>query len=249
MRGKIAWQPARPGRFTIAEWEIEGRATALLLLDLQIGHLDPERGVGPALRAGFPGLATYYYERLRACVLPAVLELQAFFRQHELPIIYARSGLALAEGAELAAWSWRRQQLRQSAATIPLLLPPGALERELWPALEPRPDELALDKPTLSPFNGTALDQYLRNMGVQNLAIAGLLTNAAVETTARDAGDRGYNAIVVEDACAALAPEDHAAGTAFASWYVVKTTRELLDQLEPLVDSAAGSQAWRPTQP
>jgi len=236
VRGKIAWQPARPGRFTIAEWEIEGRATALLLLDLQIAHVDPTRGVGPIFHERFPTLAAYYYARLRDPVLPTVLELQSFFQQHELPIIHARSALALPDGADLAAWSWRRRQLRESAAGIPLLLPPGAPERELWPALEPRPDELVLDKPTLSPFNGTALDQYLRNMGVENLVIAGLLTNAAVETTARDAGDRGYNAMVVEDACAALSAEDHAAGTSFASWYVVKTTSELIDQLSPLVD-------------
>ncbi len=101
--------------------------------------------------------------------------------------------------------------------------------------MEPRPDELVLERITLSPSNGTALDQYLRNMCVENLVVAGVLTDAAVETTARDAGDRGYNVIVVDDACAALAPAHHAAAFDHASWYVVKTTAEVLDQLGALL--------------
>ena len=50
MRGKIPWQRAREGRYVIPEWEIEPRATALLLLDLQVAHLDPDRGLGRRLR-------------------------------------------------------------------------------------------------------------------------------------------------------------------------------------------------------
>jgi nicotinamidase-related amidase len=237
MRGKISWQRPRSSRYTIGEWEIEGHATALLLLDLQIAHVDPARGAGPELKARFPRLAAYYYERLRDVVLPAVLELQRFFRQRDLAVMYANSGLALPTGEELAPWSWRATGLRHPSPAgpgIPMLLPPGSPERELWPALERRPDELVLFKQTLSPFNGTALDQYLRNMEIENLVIAGLLTNGAVETTARCAGDRGLTAIVVEDACAALSPRDHADGTAFASWYVVKSSQLLMEELSPL---------------
>jgi nicotinamidase-related amidase len=97
-----------------------------------------------------------------------------------------------------------------------------------------------LDTTTLSPFNSTALDQYLRNMGVENLVVAGVLTDAAVETTARDAGDRGFNVIAVEDACAALEAEHHDTTFATASWYVGKTTNEVIDQLGPLLQPARG---------
>lgn len=235
MRGSVPWQRPRAGRYVISEWEIEGRATALLLVDLQIANVDSERGVGPALWSRYHRLASYYYDRLRYQALPAALALEAFFRQHDLPVIHACSGLALAEGRDLAPWSWRAAQARQPWSGVPLLLPPGSAERQIWPELEPRPDELVLDKQTLSPFNSTAIDQYLRNMAVENLVIAGVLSNGAVETTARNAGDRGFNTIVVEDACAAFSTEDHRAGTAFGSWYVVKSKDELLEQLGPLV--------------
>ncbi|HZR98837.1 MAG TPA: isochorismatase family cysteine hydrolase [Chloroflexota bacterium] len=233
MRGKIPWQPPREGRYVISEWEIEPRATALLLVDLQVAHLDPDRGLGQRLRA-YPAQRAYYYGRVRDVVLPNVARLQAFFRENGLQLIYTRLGLQTADGDDLAPWSWQTAAQRAAPAAPPRY-PPGAPERELWPTLAPRPDELILDKITLSPFNGTALDQYLHNMQIENLVVAGVLTDAAVETTARDAGDRGYSTIAVEDACAALAPEHHAATFATASWYVGKTTAEVLAQVGGLL--------------
>jgi nicotinamidase-related amidase len=234
MRGKIPWQRPRPNRYTIDEWEIEAEATALLLVGLQVAQLDPERGLGRRLRSQ-PARQTYYYGRLRDTVLPNVARLQAFFRQHGRQLIYTRLGLLTADGRDLAPWSWQAAAQRAAPADAPPRYPPDAPERELWPALAPRPDELVLDTLTLSPFNSTSLDQYLRNMSVENLLVAGVLTDAAVETTARDAGDRGYNAIAVEDACAALAPEHHTAALDSASWYVVKTTDEVLEQVGGLL--------------
>jgi nicotinamidase-related amidase len=234
MRGKVPWQTAREGRYTIGEWEIEPRATALLLLGLQGAHVDPERGLGRQLQAQ-PTQAAYYFGRLADVVLPNVLRLQAFCREHSLQVVYTRLGVQTADGRDLAPWSWQAAAQRAAPADAPPRYPPGAPERELWPALAPRPDELVLDSLSLSPFNSTNLDQYLRNMRVENLLVAGVLTDAAVETTARDAGDRGYNAIAVADACAALAPEHHAAALDTASWYVVKTTDEVLEQLGGLL--------------
>ena len=233
MRGKIPWQPPREGRYVIREWEIEPRATALLLVDLQVAHLDPDRGLGQRLRAR-PEQHAYYYGRVRDLVLPNVARLQAFFRDNGLQLIYTRLGVQTADGRDLAPWSWQAAA-QQAFPDAPPRYPPGAPERELWPTLQPRPDELVLDKISLSPFNSTALDQYLHNMNIENLVVAGVLTDAAVETTARDAGDRGFHTMAVEDACAALAPEHHAATFATASWYVGKTTDEVLNQVGGLL--------------
>ncbi|HVA25934.1 MAG TPA: isochorismatase family cysteine hydrolase [Chloroflexota bacterium] len=230
----LRWQEPSGGGYTITEWDVEPRATALLLLDLQTCNVDPERGCGTELRSRFPRQANYYYDSLRNRGLAAAAELLAFFRAQGLPVVHAHSALALPDGRDIAGWSWRAH-LSGRAASIPCLLPPGDPDARSWPDLEPKEGELTLLKQTLSPFNGTALDQYLRNMGVQNLVLAGVLTNGAVESTARNAGDRGFNAIVAADACAALSAEDQQAGTLFASWHIVRSTGEIVDELAPLL--------------
>ncbi len=71
--------------------------------------------------------------------------------------------------------------------------------------------ELVIDKNASSPFNGTGIDQLLRNMDLETLVMAGMATDMCGECTARDAADRGYNVIVVEDAVATFFPEHHRA--------------------------------------
>jgi len=70
---------------------------------------------------------------------------------------------------------------------------------------------LVIDKNSSSPFNSTGIDQLLRNMGVTSLIITGMATDMCVETTSRDAADRGYHVIVVEDAVATFFAEHHRA--------------------------------------
>ena len=75
--------------------------------------------------------------------------------------------------------------------------------------VKPNPGELVINKNSNGAFNSTPIDQILRNMGIDTLVIAGVVTNACVETTARDAADRGYNCILVEDGCASYEEISH----------------------------------------
>ena len=68
-----------------------------------------------------------------------------------------------------------------------------------------------IDKNTSSAFNSTGIDSLLRNMGVETLVLAGMATDMCVETTARDAADRGFNVIVAEDATATFFEHHHRA--------------------------------------
>jgi biuret amidohydrolase len=68
-----------------------------------------------------------------------------------------------------------------------------------------------IDKNATSAFTASALDVYLRNLSVQNLVITGTSTNHCVDNTARDAADRGFNVILVDDACADGSVQGHCA--------------------------------------
>ena len=224
MRTSIPWAPAREGRYNTAEWEIDPERTALLVVDVQRGYVEPSMGVGPTLER-YTEIRDYYYPRLTKTVLPNILRLIAFCRRHELEVVFTRQAYQMRDGRDFPAWNWRRGQLGAPEAR---LFWAGSPEAELVPELA-QSNDLIVDKLSSGPFATSALDQYLRNLAIENLLVAGVLTNVAVETAARDAGDRGYNAIGVEDACAAYWPVEHEEAMGSASWWVAKSTDFVID--------------------
>jgi len=68
--------------------------------------------------------------------------------------------------------------------------------------LAPLPDETVVHKTTFGAFNSSNLDYVLREQGIRNLVVTGISTNCCVETTARDAADRGYGVVICADATA-----------------------------------------------
>ncbi|GLG81844.1 isochorismatase family cysteine hydrolase [Acinetobacter sp. V91_7] len=69
--------------------------------------------------------------------------------------------------------------------------------------------ELVIIKPRVSAFYGTNLDAALRARGIERLIICGVSSTWAVQSTVRDAHDRDYQVLVLEEACAAATPEEH----------------------------------------
>lgn len=86
--------------------------------------------------------------------------------------------------------------------------PPGW--DEIVPAMGPKAGDHVLRKRQWGAFYGTDLDLQLRRRGITTILLAGISTNYGVESTARDAYERGYQQIFIEDACSARSAEDHA---------------------------------------
>jgi biuret amidohydrolase len=78
---------------------------------------------------------------------------------------------------------------------------------EAFTPVAPVDGEFILRKRAVSAFAGTELDRLLHVRDVSTLALAGGVTNFAVEGTARDASDRGYRVIVLEDCCETVSDE------------------------------------------
>ena len=232
MRTEIPWERPKEGRFTLTEWEIDPARTAFLVIDMQRGYAEPGSGVGPNLKTAYPDIYDYYYPRVASSVLPNIRRLLEFAREAKLEVIYTRMGFQLPGGRDLSPWSWRFAQINRPNTN---LYETGSPEYEIVSEVAPLSHELVLDKNTATPFASTPLDQLLRNMEVENLLIAGVLTNVAVESTARSAGDRGYNPIVVEDACAAYRSQEQDDTIATASWWVAKSTEDVIQTFAPLL--------------
>lgn len=85
---------------------------------------------------------------------------------------------------------------------------PGA---EIIPELAPLPGELVVDKPGKGMFHGTDVDALLRGRGITHLLFTGVTTEVCVQTSMREANDRGYECLLVEDGTASYFPEFKAA--------------------------------------
>ena len=89
------------------------------------------------------------------------------------------------------------------------LLIRGEAGHDIVNELYPLPDEPVIDKPGRGAFAHTDFDLLLRNKGIKNLVIAGVTTDVCVSTTMREANDRAYDCLLVEDGTAASEPSLH----------------------------------------
>lgn len=179
--------------------------TALLVIDIQYMCAHPEYGTGPSMTELLPDRGEYYFNRLAETVLPNTAKLIAACRERDIPIIHSRNAAPVPGSREVP---WRRRFIAPEVIA-------GSKEAEFLDEVAPLPTEIVLNKTTASVFNSTVVEFYLRNMGVDTLIVAGVVTNMCVESSVRDGGDRGFQILLVEDACAAMSQAEHDNAVAF----------------------------------
>ena len=139
-----------------------------------------------------------------ATIVQRVTEVVDAARAGGFRIIYLRHMFLPKELAGVSAlrtaMAWQR--VDRVADVQPFLLR-GSPGFELVPELEPGPDELVLDKISMSAFVGTPLDIVLRDCGLDSYAIVGVATEVGIEPTVRHSLDLGYLPVLVTDACGA----------------------------------------------
>jgi nicotinamidase-related amidase len=104
---------------------------------------------------------------------------------------------------------------------------------ELVPELDRQPEDLVITKRQWGAFYGTELDLQLRRRGINTIILCGITTNIGVESTARDAFERGYHQVFAEDATSARTAEEHefVMRTTFPRIGRVRSTAEIVRAL------------------
>jgi len=85
----------------------------------------------------------------------------------------------------------------------------GTSGTEVHPALAPRPEDFDIVKHRVSPFYGTSLEPILRANGIARIVMCGVSTNGVVHSGAREAHDRDYEVVILEDCCAGVTADEH----------------------------------------
>lgn len=203
-----------PGYWTTAvEFEVPPERTALVVVDVQRWCAHPESTLARITRRRLgERAADYYLTRVASTVLPNIQRLLAFFRAQRLPIVYLTIGKETPDGRDLnRLWRIRDRRWAEEGG-VPEYFPlVGTAEHSILPEVAPRAGEPVINKTTAGAFNSSAFQQLLEEQEIEALYFAGVVTNGCVGTTLRDASDRGYVSVLIEDACAAFSEEMHRA--------------------------------------
>lgn len=181
------------------EFEFDPRTCALVIIDMQRDFVAPG-GFGEALGNDV--------SLLRKAIAPTQKVLEAA-RKQKMLVIHTREGHRQ-DLSDLPLNKKLRGRLKAGIGDkgpMGRILVRGEYGHDIIDELKPAPGEPVVDKPGKGAFHATDLDSMLHNRGVRQLVVCGVTTEVCVNTSVREANDRGYDCLVLEDCVGSYFPE------------------------------------------
>lgn len=185
--------PADYIRAYMTERPVDPSKAALVIVDMQNATGSRQGALARKLQAEGSRVGDYRFDRIERLVLPHTLRLREHFHGLQRPVLHVTVGAALPDASDAPV------HMRKLFVEFNNHL--GSREHEIVDELKPLSGEHVLRKTTIGAFASTNIDSLLRALGAEQLWMCGVSTNMCVETTAREAADRGYLVTLVEDAC------------------------------------------------
>lgn len=186
--------------------QIDISRSALVIIDMQRDFLEP---------GGFGAALGNDVSLLKAAVEPIGNVLKAA-RETGMLVIHTREGHRpdLADAPPLKVERGDPNTRIGAPGPMGRILVRGEPGHDIIPELYPVAGEPVIDKPGKGAFYQTDLELMLKNRGIETLLVCGVTTEVCVNTTIREANDRGFRCIALSDGCASYFPDFHVAGLA-----------------------------------
>ena len=173
-------------------------------------------------RAEFEEKYAWYFDELESRVIPNMQAIQLACRQAGVEVMYTTIESLTLDGRD------RSLDYKITGFNVPR----GSWDGKVIDALFPDEDEIVLPKTSSSVFVSTHIDYILRNLGVKQLIISGLVTDQCVESAIRDACDLGYLVTQVSDACLTYSNERHSNSLRAIKGYCRQlSSKEIIEEL------------------
>jgi len=187
-----------------ADLAVDLDRTALVIIDMQRDFLEP---------GGFGAALGNDVSKLQAAVAPCRAVLAAA-RERGLLVIHTREGHRpdLTDAPRLKVEQGDPAMRIGAPGPMGRILVRGEPGHDIIPELYPAAHEPVIDKPGKGAFYQTDLELMLKNRNIETLLVCGVTTEVCVNTTVREANDRGFRCIVLSDCCASYFPEFHEMG-------------------------------------
>jgi nicotinamidase-related amidase len=174
--------------------------TALIIIDMQRDFCEVG-GFGEALGNDVTPTKS---------IIPTVKKVLDAAREKKMFIVHTREGHR-ADLSDVPSAKKRRFQSIGEKGPMGKILIRGEYGHDIVDELKPNPGEVVLDKPGKGAFYQTDLQLILENKGIESLIFCGVTTHVCVHTTIREANDRGFECLMLEDGTAAFDPRDQEA--------------------------------------
>ncbi|HZF22453.1 MAG TPA: cysteine hydrolase [Burkholderiales bacterium] len=181
------------------ELEFDPKTTALLIIDMQRDFVMPG-GFGEALGNDVTPL--------QATIAPTKRVLESA-RKRGMLVIHTREGHRpdLTDCPPTKLVRGRGKTRIGDPGPMGRILVRGEIGHDIVPELYPAPGEPVIDKPGKGAFYATDLELILRDRGIKTLIVCGVTTEVCVNTSVREANDRGYECVVLSDCVGSYFPE------------------------------------------
>jgi nicotinamidase-related amidase len=186
-------------------YSIDYKKSALIVIDMVEGQVSSNSMLMQHYRGMNETLPNWFLSQVKDSVIPKIQKVLSSFRKNNGLIIHTTFCSSIKNNTDLPIMI----QLGNMIYERPMVASPESSDSAFIAELQPLENEMVMRKSACNAFEGTVLEKVLRRNGIETLVLVGVFTNMCVTGTARSAFDKGFDSLVIGDACCDMTPYLH----------------------------------------